>query len=122
MPKLSLAKFDGSATKWAGWLSQYKGMIDAQNISRAEKMAHLQGSVIGVARTVIEGYGYNETFLEQAVEDLEQHFCRPEVVVYAYLDKLQKSSVPNTSNSQSVMNFSLLVNNMVRTFQETWIQ
>jgi hypothetical protein len=67
MPKLSLAKFDGSATKWAGWRSLYKGMVGAQNLSRAEKIAHLQGSIIEMTRTATKGYGYNETFPEQAV-------------------------------------------------------
>ncbi len=118
MPKLSLGKFDGSASQWAGWYSQYQGLIGNQPISRAEKMAHLQGGVSGLARTVIEGYGYNEAFLEQALEDLRHHFGRPELVVHSCLDKLQKAQPPSASNSQSIMQFSLLVNSLVRTFQE----
>ena len=59
LPKVRLSKFDGDPLHWSDWSSMFKSIVHDANLSLNGKMQHLQNSVIGKAKSAIEGYGYS---------------------------------------------------------------
>ena len=63
LPKLQLKKFDGDPLQWPDWSSMFKSIVHDADLSLNGKMHHLQNSVVGRAKSAIEGYGYSGGFL-----------------------------------------------------------
>ena len=92
LPKLRLSKFDGDPLHWSDWSSMFKSIVHDANLSLNGKMQHLQNSVIGKAKSAIEGYGYSGDSYYEALKELESRFGKPSLVVKVTLDKLKKNS------------------------------
>ena len=56
VPQIQLPKFSGKSIEWPQWAGLFKTLIhDQPDLSDAEKLAHLQSSVTGVAKQTVEG-------------------------------------------------------------------
>ena len=61
----------------------FKSIVDYWNISLNAKMQHLQNSVMGKAKTTIEGYRYSGDSYKKALSELEFRFGKPALVIKA---------------------------------------
>ena len=92
LPKLQLKKFDGDPLQWPDWSSMFKSIVHDADLSLNGKMQHLQNSVVGRAKSAIEGYGYSGDSYYEALKELEARFGKPSLVVKVTLDRLRKTS------------------------------
>ena len=118
LPKLRLNKFDGDPLHWSDWSSMFKSRVHDANLSRNGKMQHLQNSVIGRAKSAIEGYGYSGESYYEALQELESRFGKPSLVVKVKLSRLRKTPHAQNDKPQEVRNLSDVVSTTVWTFKK----
>lgn len=119
LPKLALPKFDGDPLKWADWSGMFLAMIDSAPMTNAEKLAHLQNSLVGRAKAVVEGFGYNGDLYKHAYEQLRERFGKRQFVVRAFIEKLQKLPTLDENNMKnSIFSLASTVHSIVLTFQQ----
>ncbi|XP_075247080.1 uncharacterized protein LOC142340388 [Convolutriloba macropyga] len=115
---MDLQKFNGDPSKWADWYSRFSFMIGDTQLSDGQKIAYLQGLVIGKAKTAIEGFACNEHLYKDAINKLKQRFGNPNIIINNLLEKLINYRPPTTSLPWTIVNFSTFNNTMTRTLQE----
>ncbi|CAB3977073.1 Hypothetical predicted protein [Paramuricea clavata] len=115
LPRLKLTTFDGESFKWPDWSSMFKSMVGDANISLNAKMQHLQNSVMGKAKTSIEGYGYSGDSYNKALSELESRFGKPSLVIKATLGKLRTFNRLQDNDPESVRSYSDVVSTTVWT-------
>ena len=117
LPKLRLDKFDGDPLHWSDWSSMFKSIVLDANVSLNGKMKHLQNSVIGRAKSGIEGYGYSGDSYYEALKEFESRFGKPSLVVKVTLDRLRKIARVQNDKPQEVRNLSDVVSITVWTLK-----
>ena len=86
MPQLELPRFGGSPSEWPRWIGLFQTLIhDQASLSDAEKMAHLQSSVTGIARQLIEGMLLDGSYYQVTLETLMRRFGTEKDIVEANL-------------------------------------
>ncbi|XP_043203107.1 uncharacterized protein LOC122371080 [Amphibalanus amphitrite] len=86
VPQIKLPMFSGKATEWPQWIGLFKTLIhDQQCLSDAEKLAHLQSSVTGLAKQTVEGMLYDGALYPVALETLMERFGKEQDIVNANL-------------------------------------
>ena len=118
LPKLCLNKFHGNPLHWSDWSSMFKSIVHDANLSLNGKMQHLQNSVIGRAKSAIEGYGYNGDSYYEALKELESRFGKHSLVVKVTLDRLRKTTWVQIDKPQEVRNLSDVVSATVWIFKK----
>ena len=118
LPVMDLQKFNGDPNKWAVWYSLFSFMIGDTHLSDGQKIAYLQGLVIGKAKTAIEGFACNRHLYKDAINELKQRFGNPNFIISNLLEKLINYRPPTTSLPWTIVNFSTFINTMTRTLQE----
>ena len=116
--KLRLDKFDGDPLHWSDWSSMFKSIVHDANVSLNGKMQYLQNSVVGRARSAIEGYGYSGDSYYEALKELESRFGKPSLVVKVTLDRLRKTARIQNDKPQEVRNLSDVVSTTVWTLKK----
>ena len=86
VPQIQLPKFSGKPIEWPQWVGLFKTLIhDQQELSDAEKLAHLQSSVTGVAKQSVEGMLFDGSLYPIALKTLMEKFGREDDIVRANL-------------------------------------
>ena len=67
------------------------------HLSDGQKIAYLQGLVIGKAKTAIEGFACNGHLYKDAINELKQRFGNPNVIISNLLEKLINYRPPTAS-------------------------
>ncbi|CAH3159173.1 unnamed protein product [Porites lobata] len=80
-------------------------------------MQHLQNSVVGRAKSAIEGYGYSGDSYYETLKELEARFGKPSLVVKVTLDRLRKTSRIQNDRPPVVRNLSDVVSTTVWIFK-----
>lgn len=83
----------------------FKSIIQDSSISMYVKMHHLQNSVTGKAKTVIERYRNGGESYGKALEELGSRFGKPSFIIKANLDKLRKCNPMQDDKQQGVRTF-----------------
>ena len=81
------------------------------------KMQHLQNSVVGRAKSAIEGYGYSGDSYYEALKELEARFGKPSLVVKVTLDRLRRTPRLHNDRPHEVRSLSDVVSTTVWTFK-----
>ena len=76
LPKINLDTFDGDPKKWTEWNSRFQFMIGQAPLSSSQKIAYLQGLVKGRAKEVIQSFGCDGNYYEEAIVELKRRFGR----------------------------------------------
>ena len=108
-----LKKFDGDPLQWPDWSSMFKSIVHDADLSLNGKMQHLQNSVVGRAKSAIEGYGYSGDSYYEALKELEARFGIPSLVVKVTLDRLRKTSRIQNDRPHEVRNLPDVVSTTV---------
>ena len=70
----------------------FKLILRDADLSVNGKIQDLQNSVVGRAKSTVEGYGYSGDSYYEALKELEARFGKPSLVVKVTLDRLRKTS------------------------------
>ena len=81
-------KNDGDLWQWSEWYGQFKSAVDSAFLSDHEKLTYLKTLLMGKAKLDIAEVSYSGEFYQETLRTLERKFGQPQVVVGAYLDKL----------------------------------
>ena len=118
LPKISIDNFTGDPLKWHQWYSFLKATIHKNSgLSDAQKMTNLQNSVTHKARDSISGYSYNGDYYHEAIAELIRKFGKPQHIVAAYLDHLEKWPKPRLDEPNTFLSFSSFLRRLVQTFR-----
>ena len=118
LPKISIDNFTGDPLKWHQWFSFFKATINNNSgLSDAQKMTYLQNCVTHKARDSISGYSYNGYYYHEAIAELTRKFGKPQHIVAAYLDQLEKWPKPRLDEPNSFVSFSSFLRRLVQTFR-----
>ena len=118
LPKISIDNFTGDPLKWHQWFSFFKATIhNNSGLSDVQKMTYLQNSVTHKARDSISGYSYNWDYYHEAIAELTRKFGKPQHIVDAYLDQLEKWAKPRLDEPNTFVSFSSFLRRLVQTFR-----
>ena len=118
LPKIDLQKFNRRPSKWADGFSRFSFMIGDTHLNVGQRIAYLQGLVIGKAKTAIEGFTCNGNLYKDAINELKQRFRNPKVIISKLLEKFINYRPPTTSLLWTIVKFSTFINTMTRTLQK----
>ena len=96
----------------------FKSIVHDANVSLNGKMQHLQNSVVGRAKSAIEGYDYSGVSYYEALKELESRFGKPSLVVKVTMDRLRKTARIQNDKPQEVRNLSDVVSTTVWTLNK----
>ena len=68
-------------------------------------MTYLQNALADRAKDSIIGYSYNGEFYNEAMQELQKRFRKPQHVKAEYLDKLEHWPRPTINNPESFVSF-----------------
>ena len=77
------------------------------------RMRYLKHFTTGKARATIEGYGFSGIHFEQAFAAIKRRFGAPHLIVGAQIEKISKYHPVKMHNSESILDFSQVVNSFV---------
>ena len=76
-------------------------------------MRYLKHFTTGKARATIEGDGFSGIHFEQAFAAIKRRFGAPHLIVGAQIEKISKYPPVKMHNSESILDFSQVVNSFV---------
>ena len=107
LPKTQLKSFSEDPLRWHDWFSFFKATIhDNVTLTDAQRMIYLQNALTDRAEDSINGYSYNGEFYNEAMQELQKRFGKPQHVTAAYFDKLEHWPRPTISNPGSFVSFA----------------
>ena len=111
-----MPKFSGKAIEWPQWIGLFKTLIhDQRSLSNSEKLAHLQSSVVGIAKQAVEGMLFDGDLYPAALQTLMERFGREGDVVNANLsavfsiNPIQEIDPPALENLYAVVHCAVTV-------------
>ena len=117
LPKTQLKSFSGDPLRWHDWFSFFKATIHNNvTLTNGQRMTYLQNALTDRAKESIIGYSYNGVFYNEAMQELQKGFGKPQHDTAAYLDKLEHWPRPTINNPESFVSFAAFHRQMVQTF------
>ncbi|XP_043209234.1 uncharacterized protein LOC122374503 [Amphibalanus amphitrite] len=114
LPRLELTKFSGAPGEWPRWFALFQALVGNQAfLSDAEKMAHLQGAVIGPAQQTIAGLLYDGRLYHSALTALQDRYGRQEDIVHANMRTVFSCPPPTYLDPESMDRFHAAVHSAV---------
>jgi hypothetical protein len=111
LPLLTLPKFGGEVGKWPSWINNFRSQVDSRsNLSPADKMSFLTGSMTGRAADSVEPFHNNPDLYSECLAALESEFGDLQYVLYDSLAQLDE--LPDCSKNPSPENLRKLYNGL----------
>ncbi|CAI5682672.1 unnamed protein product [Oreochromis niloticus] len=89
LPKLIIHKYDGDASLWQEFWSQYEAVIHHNDaLCKREKFTYLKTYLTGQAAKAVAGLMLTDENYDNAIELLQNRFGRKDVVISAHMSKL----------------------------------
>ena len=118
LPKTQLKTYNGDPLKWHEWYCYFKSTVrDNLSLSDAQKITYLQNSLTDRAKGSVFGYSFNGELYHDAITELKRRFGRPQFVIAACLDKLERWLKPSTDNRDSLISFAAFLRQLLQTFR-----
>ena len=86
------------------------------SLSDAQKITYLQNALTDRAKKSVFGRLYNRELYHDAITELKRRFVRPQTVIAAYPDKMERWRKPSTDNPDSFISFSAFLRQLLQTF------
>ena len=104
--------YNGDPLKWHEWYCYYNSKIHV-NVSLSD--AHFRNVLTDRAKESVFGYSYNGEFYHDEITELTRRLGRPQNVIAAYLDNLERWPKPSTGNPDSFISFASFLRQLVQT-------
>ena len=113
----NLKSFSGDPLRWHDWFSFFKATIhDNATLTDTQRMTYLQNALTDRAKDIIIGYSYKGLFNNEAMQELQKRFGKPQHVTAAYLDKLEHWPRPTINKPESFVSVAAFLRHIVQTF------
>ena len=118
LPRLTLPNFDGNPAEWTKWFALFRTLVHEQpTLTPTEKMAHLQSSVTGLAKTAIGGMLYRGELYEEAVTVLQNRFGQERDIIYSNMNANFSCPSPSYHDPATLERYQAVVHCAVAVFQ-----
>ena len=89
LPKLQLKRFSGDMREWLPFWEQFDVAVHQNlQLSEAEKFYYLEGSLVGAAKRVVDGFTATSSCYEAAVSLLKEQYGDTEKIIDNHMQKL----------------------------------
>ena len=117
LPKISIDNFTGGSLKWQQCISFFKATIhNNSGLSDAQTMTNFQNFVTHKLTDFIGGFSYNADYYHEVITELTSEFGKPQLIVAAHLDELEKCPKPRLDEPNTFVSFSYFLKRLVRAF------
>jgi len=101
LPRLNVPSFDGQKTKWLSFRDLFTNAVHhKKNLSGAEKLQFLRGSLSGEPLSLIESYTISDRHYDQAWNHLCDRYDNPKDLLFAHLERFL--SIPKIHTPSNV--------------------
>ena len=115
LPKPQLNTYNGDPLKSHEWYCYLKSTIhDKVSLCDAQIITYVRNALTDRAKESVFGYSFNGEFCNDAMTKLKRRIGRPQFVIAAYLDKLERWPMPSTENPDSFISFAVLLRKLVQ--------
>ena len=91
--------------------------MDSHNLFDDVELPYLNTLVTGKAKTTIAEFAYSGAMYKDALMKREKKFSQQQIVVRAYLDKLNNTPLVKMHNSDNIISFASMISIIVGVFQ-----
>ena len=116
--KLKLTEFSRDPLEWPEWSGLFDVVVHQKPISDTEKMQYLKTSLTGQAKATISGMRLSSQSHYYARDILCEKYGRSDVIVNAQIKKIHTHPPIRHDNSTSIVNFAIVVTNLVNTLPQ----
>ena len=110
LPKLSTGNFTGDPLKRHQWSSFFRATIHNNRATQQNSATHK-------SRDSISGYSYNGDHYHEAIAELTKTFDKPQHLVDAYLDQLEKWAKPRLDEPKPEFELLIFLGGLIQTFR-----
>lgn len=110
----SLPQFSGAPEQWPKFIQRFRQTTEAYGYSAMDNSLRLQDCLVGEALEAVDGMLNDGTNTEQAIEELESRFGRPELLAQMQLQRVREvMPIPETRPELLVPFYSRVFNMLV---------
>ena len=113
LPRQSPSVFDGDPTKWPGWISIWKNLVDDLEIADSQKSALLQQYLSEKVKKEIGIALFNPGMYREVMRMLKSNYGLPEMIATKHLDTLLNSHTLAEGDRKRLSQFILNVRSTV---------
>lgn len=117
--KVELPTFTGRPEEWRLFIKTYENTTQACGLSNEENLQRLQKSLKGSARFYVESLLDDPSAVGKIITNLRNLYGRPEMIINAQLEQLQKEPLPKAEKPETVIQFSIAVSRICSTMEAT---
>ncbi|XP_065079701.1 uncharacterized protein LOC135702570 [Ochlerotatus camptorhynchus] len=112
-----LPEFNGSSEDWPLFFSIFNSSTQMCGFSNEENMLRLRKCLKGKALEAVRCRLLHPSNVVGVMSTLKMLYGRPEAIVHAIIRKVRALPLPNMEKLETVVNFALMVENLVATIQ-----
>lgn len=110
-----LPVFDGNPEDWPIFIANFETSTETCRYSNAENLIRLQRSLKGRALESVKCRLLLPDSVQDVIATLRRLFGKPELILHSMLQKLRSEPAPKQDKLESIINFSLSVDNVCAT-------
>ncbi|XP_055842512.1 uncharacterized protein LOC129909456 [Episyrphus balteatus] len=111
--------FTGRPEEWPLFISWWKNTSEACGFNRNENMLRLQRCLKGKALEAVQYRLLHPDQIELVIKTLQMLFGRPEIIIQSLITKIRSEPAPRFDKLETLINFSLGIDNMCRMMEVT---
>lgn len=112
-----LPAFYGDVEKFPAWISAYESSTDMCGLTDGENLNRLKESLKGVAMDFVEHQLCYPDDVPLVIDTLKTLWGKPEVIIDRILARISKQAAPQAEDLQSLVKFSMSVQNICGTIK-----
>ena len=105
LPKLTIAKFNGSYDSWLSFWGKFIAEVDKADLAPETKFAYLKSFLEPKVLVDIEGLPFNEAGYEKAKSMLEKEYGRTTEILNSYISNIMNLPVITGCNPKRIQEF-----------------
>ena len=106
LPKIEIARFDGSPLDWPRFWGQFIETVDKRSVAPVNKFAYFCGFLSPNVKTVIEGLPFTPEGYNRAKSILEERYGKNFEVIKAYVKLIMNLPAINEINLEKIHKFN----------------
>lgn len=112
-----LPEFRGNPEEWPLFISAYKQSTKICGYTNDENLVRLQKSLKGTAKDMVVSQLCMPSSVPNIIQTLEMIFGRPEYILNVQIEKLRKQTPVKSDKLETLINFSVSVDNLCATME-----
>ena len=117
LPKLHIAKFNGTHIDWFRFWNQFQAEIDASNLPPVTKFSYLRDMLTTRSLSLVNGLPFTSEGYERSKTILQAKYGKTSEVVNAHIQRIMDLPILTSSNSTKIHEFYEMLVNSVQSLE-----